>query len=246
MKRITNQTKKREDALKIISHLILTKPVAVRKLLARHGTRFNFAPGRRALINEVVEQLQQQDRAFVKDFDRLLAQHMNNRGMELVLLESQRRLEALGEDEFLGGLGGVLKGALSSVTGMLGGGGGAPRAGGGGGSTQQSNAEAERLKAEMEQKMKQLEEDRRRMREDEERRKREAEARQRRADEERRRQQEVENQKRLLESMSASAKSEDKSNNTNWMFFGGLALLVVVIGGIAALNTGKTAVQRTA
>ncbi len=242
MKKDTNNyTKKQNDVLELISHLILTKPDAVEKLLYKHGVVFPFQPKRKHLINEVVEMLKEQDPRFNKDLDRLISTHLKNKGMEIIVLESHKILKEQNEDQFLGGLvGGLAKGAIGGLSSLF----GKKKSRGGGGNNQAAQLQAQRMKAQMDAKMRQMEEDKRRMREENERRRREEEERRRRKEEEdRRRRREEEDRKRREEEdrrrKDEASKSGGKSN-TNLMIMGGLAFLVVV-GGLVAVGMKKSA-----
>ena len=230
----TTYTKKEKDVLELITHLILTKPVAVVKLLARHGVVFSFKPKRKDLINQVVELIKERHVPFMKDLEQLLSIHLKHKGLEIMALESNRELLNK-EDLFLGGLiGGVAKGALGALGGLFGGGGSSGGGGGGGNSAAMAAAAANaaNAKAEMEARMRQMEADRRRQQEEADRRMREAEERQRRErDEAERRRREDEDNRRRTD-MEKSSGGSSKSGNNNMIIIGGIAA-VVVIGGIA-------------
>jgi len=235
----TKYTKKQKDILELITHLILTKPVAVKKLLAKHGVIFSFNPKRRDLINEVIELLRENNRSFNNDLERLLSIHLEHKGVEIMALESERALLNK-EDMFLGGLiGGVAKGALGALGGLFGGGKkGGSSSGGGNAAAAAAAANAARAKAEMDARMRQMEADRRRQQEEADRRRREAEERQRREREAADRRRREEEERRRRAEMEKSSKGDGKSGNNNMMIIGGIAA-VVVIGGIVAISMSK-------
>jgi len=243
-------TKKENDVLELITHLILTKPVAVKKLLAKHGVVFSFKPKRKDLINEIIELLGERNALFNKDLERLLAIHLENKGLEIMALESHRALfNQADEDEFLGGLiGGVAKGALGALGGMFGGGKKSVSSGGGGGNAAAAAAAANaaRAKAEMDARMRQMEADRRRQQQEADRRRREAEDRRRREREEadRRRREEEDRRRRAEMNKSVANKGDGKSGNNNMMIIGGIAA-VVIIGGVVLLSANKKPVVVT-
>ncbi len=245
-------TKKENDVLELITHLILTKPVAVKKLLAKHGVVFSFKPKRKDLINEIIELLGERNALFNKDLERLLAIHLENKGLEIMALESHRALfNQADEDEFLGGLiGGVAKGALGALGGLFGGGGKKSVSSGGGGggnaAAAAAAANAARAKAEMDARMRQMEADRRRQQQEADRRRREAEDRRRREREEadRRRREEEDRRRRAEMNKSVASKGDEKSGNNNMMIIGGIAA-VVIIGGVVLLSANKKPVVVT-
>lgn len=251
MKNFGNEyTKKESDVLELITHLILTKPVAVKKLLAKHGIVFSFKPSRKDLINQIINGISRTDPAFINDLERLLAIHLENKGMEIMALESHRALfNQADEDEFLGGLiGGVAKGALGALGGLFN---KKRKTSGGGSSAALAAANAARAKAAMDARMRQMEADRRRQQQEAERRRREAEERRRREEEARRqrereaaerRRREDEDRRRREEmakiTAAANQSNSGKSANTNMMIIGGIAA-VVIIGGVVLFSMGK-------
>ena len=233
----TTYTKKQKDVLELITHLILTKPEAVVKLLAKHGVIFSFKPTRRDVINQVIELLKQNNQSFNNDLEKLLSIHLEHKGIEIMALESNRALLNK-EDLFLGGLvGGLAKVALGGLSGLFGG----KKSSSGGSSAAglaTAAAQASQMKAEMEAKMQQMEADRRRQQEEAERRMREQKERQRREREEtERRRREDEDRRRRAEA-EKSGKGDTKSNNNTVLIIGGIAA-VVVIGGIALFVGNK-------
>ncbi|MCB0375259.1 MAG: hypothetical protein KDD04_05010 [Sinomicrobium sp.] len=99
-----------KDTIGLISHLILTRPDAVRRLLKRHGVVFSPAPTRGQLIAQVVALLAKNNPSFNTDISKLLAVHIKYKGGDMLALERNR------EDEFLGGLlGGVAKNLVSNL-----------------------------------------------------------------------------------------------------------------------------------
>lgn len=239
-------TKTQKDVLELITHLILTKPGAVIKLLKKHGVVFSFKPTRRDLIDQIVELLKQNNRSFNEDLEKLLSIHLEHKGIEIMALESDRALLNK-EDLFLGGLiGGVAKGALGALGGIFGGG---KSSGGGGGNSAglaAAAAQAQQMKAQMEAKMQQMEADRRRQQEEAERRMREAEERQRREREEAERRRREDEDRMRRSQAEKSGKGDSKSGNNNVLIIGGIAA-VVVIGGIVAISMSrKPAVAKAA
>ena len=234
----TKYTKNQKDVLELITHLILTKPIAVKKLLAKHGIVFSFNPKRKDLIDQVIELLKENNRAFNSDLERLLSIHLKHKGDEIVALESERALLNK-EDLFLGGILGVAKGVVGGLSGLFGGGKkGGSSSGGGNAAAAAAAANAARAKAEMEARMRQMEADRRRQQEEAARRRREAEERQRREREAADRRRREEEDRRRRAEMEKSAKGDGKSGNNNMMIIGGIAA-VVVIGGIVAISMSK-------
>jgi DNA repair exonuclease SbcCD ATPase subunit len=239
-------TKTQKDVLELITHLILTKPGAVIKLLAKHGIVFSFKPTRRDLIDQVIELLKQNNRSFNEDLEKLLSIHLEYKGIEIMALESDRALLNK-EDLFLGGLiGGVAKGALGALGGLFGGG---KSSGGGGGNSAglaAAAAQAQQMKAQMEAKMQQMEADRRRQQEEAERRMREAEERQRREREEAERRRREEEASRRRAEAEKSGKGDSKSDNNNMLIIGGVAAVVVIGGIVLFAGSRKPAVAKAA
>ena len=162
MKRITK--KEYRSAVDMISHLILTKPNAVEKLLSKHGIVFSGKPSKRQLINEIAEMLRDRDPEFNRDLSKLLMVHIKYKGAEMMALE-QGQYNSYDEDEFLGGLvGGLAKGLVGGVSGLF----NKKKGGGGGGNAaaqaqaQAQAAQAARLKADMDRKMQQMQAEQRR------------------------------------------------------------------------------------
>lgn len=231
MKMKNSYTKKQNDVLELISHLILTKPDAVEGLLEKHGVIFPFPPKRSHLINEVVEMLKEQDPYFNNDLNKLLSVHLKHKGAEIIVLESQKLMQQ--EDQFLGGLvGGLVKGAVGGISGLF----KKKKSSGGGNAAalRQQQAMAAKMKADMDAKMRQMEDDRRRAKEEADRRKREEEDRRRREreDQERRRRDEEDRKRR-------EERDKGSKSNSNLILIGGLAF-VTIVGGLVAVGMRKS------
>lgn len=165
------------DAINMISHLILTKPLPVIGLLKRYGVVFKGTPGRIQLISAVVELLQKGDPKFQNDLGKLLTIHIQYKGKEmLALAESDfSSYSDEDEDEFFGTL---IKGAIGAVGSLLKGRKNRRRGGGGSNTAAMQAAQAKRdMQLQMERMRKEAEERRRR---EEEQRRREEEERKRR------------------------------------------------------------------
>ncbi len=176
-KRISN--KKYKSTIGLISHLILTKPGAVRNLLKRHRVVFSPAPTRGQLIAQVVELLAENKPSFNADLTKLLEVHIKYKGRDILDLDRKRKSQRsyYEEDQFLGGLlGGVAKNLIGGLFKKKN-----KPAGSTAATTSGSNAaEIEKMKADMQRQMLTLEmEQKRKAREDEQRRQREEEDRKR-------------------------------------------------------------------
>ena len=227
----TRYTRKQHDVLELITHLILTKPKVVIKLLNKYGVRFKFRPQPEDLINELVELLKERNDSFYSDLNRLLSIHVEHKGMEIMALELGQ------EDNFLGGLvGGIVKPLLGGIFG----GGSKPRPSNNGAAqaAAQAQAQAAKMKAEMEAKMQRMEAERRRQ-EEEARRRREEEERRRRREEEDRRRREEENRRRQAEQRRATNNDSDK-DKPNYMLYGIIGVAVLGVVGAIAMKS-KTA-----
>lgn len=96
----------------LVGHLILTKPDAVIRLLAKYGVVFKGTPERKLLISEVVRMFHKGNQAFINDLSKIINLHIQAKGKEMVLLDIKAFNSFVGEDEFWGKL---AKGALGIV-----------------------------------------------------------------------------------------------------------------------------------
>ena len=94
------------DAINLMSHLILTKPKAVVRLLAKHKLVFKGVPNRAQVIEAVVEKMKSGDDAFVEDIGKLITTHIQFKGQEMLALEATDfdSYDESEEDEFWGTL----------------------------------------------------------------------------------------------------------------------------------------------
>jgi len=91
----------------ILSHLIYTKPLAVKALLNEYGVGIDGEPTYKELISATVELLSQQDKGFESDFGELVTLHIKNNSDELMSYD---------EDSFFGGIvGGLAKGLIGGI-----------------------------------------------------------------------------------------------------------------------------------
>ena len=176
--------KKYKETIGLISHLILTRPDAVRKLLKRHGVVFSPAPTRGQLIAYVVELLAENNPSFNQSLSKLLTVHIKYKGRDMFALEGKKGSQRsyYTEDEFLGGLiGGVAKNLIGGLFKKK------NKSSSSATPTASQAAEIEKMKADMQRQMLEMEkqrqeqeQERRKSREEEQRRRREEEARQKR------------------------------------------------------------------
>lgn len=210
---------KYNDSIKLISHLILTKPKPVIGLLAKHGILFKGTPLRTQLINEVVEVLKSNNEQFENDLGALLTTHIQFKGKEMLALE---RTEFNGyhheeeEDAFWGAL---AKGAIGIVGGLFK---KKKRGSRGGGGNNNAAAQAAQTKRDMQLLSMRMAESKRRR---EEERRREAE---RRRLEEARRQRELKAQRRREKEKREQEAARQRQNRTMLIAGGGIALLALV------------------
>ena len=212
------------EAINLISHLILTKPKPVLALLAKHGIVFKGKPTRLHIINEVVELLKRNDPKFEQDLGHLLTTHIQYRGKEMLALERKEFSAYVGEDEdeFWGAL---AKGAIGIVGGLFkkkkrSSGGNNAAVAASQAAAAQAKAQAAQAKRDMERRMREMQKRMQREREAEARRRREEEERRRRAEEERRKQE-----------------AEAKKNQTKTIaMVGGGIVLLAVIGIVVATS----------
>jgi len=95
----------------ILSHLIYTKPLAVKSLLNEYGVGIDGIPTYKELISATVELLSQQDKGFESDLGELVSLHVKKNADELMEYD---------EDSFLGGLiGGLAKGLIGGIGGIF-------------------------------------------------------------------------------------------------------------------------------
>lgn len=218
--------KQYNDSIKLISHLILTKPKPVIGLLAKHGVIFKGTPPRKQIINEVVELLNSSNEKFENDLGKLLTVHIQYRGKEMLALERSEFSSYddgdMDEDQFWGAL---AKGAIGIVGSLFKGKKRRRRSRGGGNAAAQAaqtKRDMQLLSIRMAESKRRREEERRR-REEERRRREEAERRRREEEERRRREQQ--------------AAARRKQTNTMLMVGGGIALLAVV--GVVISKSGS-------
>lgn len=241
------KTRKQQDynqAIDLISHLILKRPDTVISLLGEYGIRFREAPNRKELIAATVTMLKDTESKFIEDLGDLVTVHIQKNGKELLQLENKEYhafVDEEEEDEFFGAL---AKTAIGIVGGLLGKK-RKRRSSGGGSNTNRSSAtnsaalaasraearriadQSRRIQMDMQrqvQEMQRREQERQAKQQEEMRRLREE---QRKREEEQKRQEEVRIQK-----MKEEAK---KSRNTILMISGGVGglLLIGIIGFVA-------------
>ncbi len=211
------------DALEFITHLILTKPEAVRRLLARFDTHFTSPPSNRQLINEVVRMLSKNNQKFNDSLTKLISIHIERKGGEMAVLDDN--YDSYEYDEIWGALAGLAGKAIGGIAGLFG---KKKKSGGGGGAAAaiaaQQQAAAARMKADMDAKMRQMQLDQQRRAAE----RREAESRRREEEDRRRRDAEA----------NAAKK---KGGNSNVLLFGGLAAAALVGVALFAMKSKQPA-----
>lgn len=200
------------DALEFITHLILTKPEAVRRLLARFDVHFTSRPSNRQLINEVVRMLSKNNQKFNDSLTKLISIHIEHKGGEMAVIDDN--YDSYEYDEIWGALAGLAGKAIGGIAGLFG---KKKNSGGGGGGAAaaiaaQQQAAAARMKADMDAKMRQMQLDQQRRDEEERRRRREEEDRRRR------------------EAETSAAKKKDGGSNV--MMIGGMAVGALALVGL--------------
>lgn len=223
---------KYNDSLKLLSHLILTKPEAVIRLLTKHGIIFKGNPTRKQLIDEVVELLRSESSTFENDLGSLLTTHISYRGKEMLELDRSRFHSYSDEEDEDAFWGALAKGAVGIIGGLIGKKKRRRRSRGGGGTN--AAAQAVQTKRDMQLLSIRMAESKRRR--EEERRRREAEERRRREEAERRRREEQARRER------EAAKA--RQNRTMLIAGGGIALLAVV-GVFMAKSNPRPAIPYT-
>ena len=110
----TAYTQTENDILALISHLIVTKPNTVSRLLKKFGVTFSKSPSTADLIEEVVNMIDDFNRQFIYELDGLLALHLKRKGHQIIGIKNigvlERTVQVSQEDNFLGILGGAIKG----------------------------------------------------------------------------------------------------------------------------------------
>ena len=240
------KTRKQQDynqAIDLISHLILKRPDTVISLLGDHGIRFREAPNRKELIAATVTMLKDTESKFIEDLGDLVTVHIQKNGKELLQLENKEYHAFVEEEEEDAFWGALAKGAIGIVGGLLGKK-RRRRSSGGASNTSSSSAnsaalaasraesqriadQSRRIQMDMQrqvQEMQRREQERQAKQQEEMRRLREE---QRKREEEQKRQEEARIQK-----MKEEAK---KSRNTILMVAGGVGglLLIGIIGFVA-------------
>ncbi|WP_024772907.1 hypothetical protein [Aquimarina macrocephali] len=220
------------QAINLISHLILTKPQSVVSLLRDYGVGFSTIPNRKQLIGAVVELMKDRDPKFIDDLGDLVTVHIQKNGKEMLQLQDlnySSYVDEEDEDEFWGAL---AKGAIGIVGSLFGGGKKKKRRRAANHAAAQAASKAEAQKASQQAQ---------RARMDMERRMQEMQARQREREErqraEMRRQQEEQKRKEeaRIREMKEAAK---KSKNNILMIAGGLGVIAIV--GIGMVVSKKS------
>lgn len=241
-----NTTQKRyNEAINLMSHLVLTKPKAVLLLLKKHGSTFDSVPSKAVMTSALIEGLRKNTPTFMEDLGKLLTLHIQYKGKEMLALEgksfSSYEEEGEGEDAFWGAIAKVGIGLVGSLF--------KKKSRGGGGNSQavaQANAQAAAAKRDMMRRMDQMRAEQRRQleeakrREEEARRRQEEESRRRREEEARRRREEEARRERELQERKKQEAAEKAKTKKMLLWGAGAAAIVFVLLGVVVLSSKKS------
>lgn len=107
--------KQYNSVINLVGHLMLTKPDAVIRLLAKYGVIFKGTPQQKQLTYEVVQMFHRGHQGFVNDLEKVLNLHIQAKGNEMAQLEQMgfsTYVDFDNEDAFWGK---IAKGALKMV-----------------------------------------------------------------------------------------------------------------------------------
>ncbi len=115
MSRMTQQ--QYNQAVNLMSHLILTKPQVVIALLQKHGEVFTTAPNRQQLIDGVLEALKEGSPTFQNDLEAVINVHIQKKGKEMLALEkgNDSYVDVEEEDAFFGSLAKIAIGGVAKL-----------------------------------------------------------------------------------------------------------------------------------
>ncbi|WP_025741907.1 hypothetical protein [Aquimarina pacifica] len=103
--------------IELVSHIILTKPDAITRLIAKHGITYQTIPSNDELVESVLHLMKTSD-AFIEELGDQITIHAQQKSKELISLEQSGYItyHDNGEDEFFGSL---LKVGLKAVGGLI-------------------------------------------------------------------------------------------------------------------------------
>lgn len=104
------------EAINLIGHLILTASGSLTELIARYGVGFENPPTKRQLIDATVELLKNDPSNFTDALSKLVDSHIDVAGDSMLWLRRVGFDLPEAEDAFFGGL---IKGAIGAIGGLL-------------------------------------------------------------------------------------------------------------------------------
>ena len=196
------------EAINLIGHLILTASNSLIELLAIYGVDFEEVPTKRQLIDATVEMLKDDSSGFTQSLAKLVDRHIDTEVESMVWLARVGFDLPDAEDAFFGGL---IKGAIGAIGGLLK---KKKRRGtnNGGGSTDSS--QALQAKRDLELQIQRMQEQ------------------QRRRDEERRREQ--------TERARLEREAQAKRRTQTMLMVGGAVVLISLVGVALFMSRAKT------